>query len=400
MNAENSVKEYIVPEGFNMGKWFLDSNLPLSTGAKLTYLVLATCSQKHDYSWASLEFLAKNVSASKRTVRRYLEELAKENFIEITNGVFMGKKRLIFRFLNQAILTFEKVSERRRTPPMRFEDLKKEAEATPPDECQIKPENSEDLCKKNDKNDTRLYKEESYQVKKENNTPPKPPSVESSGHDRTDEPDGGDPGGVGVDFSLPEEDLLQGDPAWAKVKKLLSDKLSKFDLAAYIEPLRFERAEARVVLRAPNRVFLTSIKKQFSAQLCEAFQEAGFSEIAFEEFTPEQRKFCDQKFHEERRRASAMKEAAQQITEEELDFGAFPPEELYNRLYDLYPRHERKRKGFLIFEQLAKDDKLPPMPILMSAVRRQKNNNPKWQTEGGRYIPQLHRWLAERRWED
>ena len=400
MNAENSEKSYIVPEGFNMGQWFLHSQLPLSTGAKLTYVVLATCSYRRDYSWASLEFLAEKVSASKRTVRRYLDELAAARFIEITSEKLMGAKRPIFRFLNHAVLGFEKVKGGRNTPPMRFEDLRKENGAVAPRECQISPQNPENMSVKSVKNDTRPYKVEGYEGNEEVNTPSKPPSAESFDLKQKRTPSDGDAGKVDVGISSGEEASQADDPAWAKAKSLLSAKLRKLDLDTYIEPLLFERAEARAVLRAPNSFFLNQIKKRFGDPLREAFNAAGFGEICFKEFTPEQQELHDQQTRERERKAEAMKEAAKQIAEEQVDFGALPLETLYDRLYGLYPRHERKQKGFIVFDRMARGDMLPSMPELMSAVRRQKNNNPKWQCEGGRYIPQLHRWLTERRWED
>ena len=84
MNAENGEKSYIVPEGFSMNPWFLTNELPLSQGAKFTYVVLATCSYRRDYGWATLDFLSRKVSASQRTVRRYLNELVEAKFIELT----------------------------------------------------------------------------------------------------------------------------------------------------------------------------------------------------------------------------------------------------------------------------------------------------------------------------
>ena len=135
-------------------------------------------------------------------------------------------------------------------------------------------------------------------------------------------------------------------------------------------------------------------------QLQNTFKKLGFAELCFEEFTPEQRAEYDRQTHEEERRAEALKEAAQQIADEQLDFGALPLENLFDRLYELYPRKERRQKSFLLFERMAITNQLPPMPEIINKVRWHKNNNPKWQREEGRYIPQLHRWLAERRWED
>ncbi len=154
MNAEQSAKSYIVPEGFSMNPWFLTNELPLSQGAKFTYVVLATCSYRRDYGWATLDFLSRKVSASQRTVRRYLDELVAAKFIELTHEKLMGERRLIYRFLNNVYMDFENVKAERENPPLRFEDLQKENQGRPSSIPGSIDKNAGEMSEKSVKNDT------------------------------------------------------------------------------------------------------------------------------------------------------------------------------------------------------------------------------------------------------
>jgi hypothetical protein len=115
MNAENSAKEFISPKGFKVGKWFLETPLPLSTGARWTYVLLAIYSGGDSYAWPDMATLMKNISASARTVRRYLDELVRHAFIIIAHdyieGQKRGKKRPVYRFLNHAVFSSENFLE-------------------------------------------------------------------------------------------------------------------------------------------------------------------------------------------------------------------------------------------------------------------------------------------------
>lgn len=103
--AERNSAEFMVPEGFQMNGWLLQTNL--SNGAKLAYSVLAICCGGRSYAWPSYEYLTVCLSASKRTVQRYLRELETHNFIKIERQYVKGQMRNVYRFLNHAQLIFE-----------------------------------------------------------------------------------------------------------------------------------------------------------------------------------------------------------------------------------------------------------------------------------------------------
>lgn len=150
----NQTQETYIPDEFYLGKWLLKSNLSL--GAKLTYSVLACCRNGRDYVWPSPDYLAQCVSASVRTVRRYMKELVDFGLIRIRKKYLMGQTRTIYIFLNHALVGFEpKASKAEKNTPVT------------PTKTVTK------TAKKRDKNDTPYNKEESYLF--ENNISPLPP---------------------------------------------------------------------------------------------------------------------------------------------------------------------------------------------------------------------------------
>lgn len=440
MNAENCAKDFIAPKGFNVGKWFLETPLPLSTGAKWTYVVLAICACGDNHAWPDMEYLVKKVSASSRTIRRYLDELVRHGFIVISNEKSMGKKRAIYRFLNHAVLSSENAQEWERKAEKKavadtaesdatafdFDQWEKMVEQHEKESAKLQAEqaawaeeaknssgfqsanvtNCPGIC---DKNDTALYKVESYDLE----IPPISPTTEDLSTNPTGTPVSEVSGKVGGE-ETPNKEIRSEDQAWAKTKRLLAERMREVDLKAYIEPCEFERAESVAVLRFPNefamrhvrRTFGDELREAFGDELREAFMQAGFKDFCLAVMTDEQKERYNREMNE--REKAARAEAAQiraalrkkdPEVPEDFDFGAIAPLELFEKLYERYPRKERKRKSFDVFERMARSKMFPPMPVLLAAVKRQ-SENPKWQREEGRYVPQLHRWLSEQRWED
>ncbi len=57
----------------------------VSSKAVLVYCYLKTCSNKNRTCYPSIKTIAKNTKLSSSTVKRALEELAKNDFIEVEN---------------------------------------------------------------------------------------------------------------------------------------------------------------------------------------------------------------------------------------------------------------------------------------------------------------------------
>ena len=66
----------------------------------------------------------------------------------------------------------------------------------------------------------------------------------------------------------------------------------------------------------------------------------------------------------------------------------------FDRFWELYPRKVKKQQARAAFENVDVD-----FAVLMKALNRQAAD-PRWQEEGGRFVPYPDSWLKDRRWED
>jgi hypothetical protein len=383
--ADNqAVQGTYVPENFKLHGWLLKTDL--SMGAKLTYSVLACCCNGRDHVWPSQNFLAKCLSASVRTVQRYLKELVDFGLITITKKYLMGKKRSIYSFLNHALVSFEPKSP------------KAAALARPKKPGNAAPAQTTKTAKSCDKNDTALNKVESYEGL---NIPPAP-QTEDSGSP-ADLPSVCDDSGKGEDiFFEPEEDQsvrsaeLEEDPAWKEAKEALAARLSDFDLKAWIEPLRFERSGSEAVLRLPNRFFLAQVRNKFGHELSAAFQKAGFIDLRFEEMTPEQKEAFAKRCEAERLR-NLKAQSPPPKPQEPTDFEKLSLEEKFNRLYEAYPVKKDRVNAWAVFRKLDRKKALPAIAKLLASIKDHQNRDRWWREK---MPPLLANWLAKGKWED
>ncbi len=181
----------------------------------------------------------------------------------------------------------------------------------------------------------------------------------------------------------------------------MTSVLSDSDVKIWIEPLRFEIGDAQPVLRFPNQFFMNWVKKHYEPSLAEAFRQHGLSEPKFELFTESQLQALERRQTEEALAALAGTEAkASRPETAEEDVEALSLEDQYARLYQAYPRRECRENGWKVFSRLHRANRLPKISKLIRAVNRAKSENQSWQRENGRYAPQIHKWLLERRWMD
>lgn len=77
--------------------------------------------------------------------------------------------------------------------------------------------------------------------------------------------------------------------------------------------------------------------------------------------------------------------------------GADGQEQLFDRFWKAYPRHEGKEPAWRAWRRLKPNIQI--CRIMSAALERQKTSE-SWQRDGGRYIPMPATWLNQRRWED
>jgi len=172
--------------------------------------------------------------------------------------------------------------------------------------------------------------------------------------------------------------------------------LGETSFQSWILPLVFEKSGSAAILRCPNPFFRSWIQREFVQDLDEVLAEGGLTVWSLELFTEEQRKSYDQ----EKDLDKPGPAPAAAPAEEEEALQALPVDERYVELYKAYPRKERFEKGLAVFRCLTRWKALPKTAELIKAVKRSLAGNPSWQREDGRYIPQVHNWLKEKRWMD
>ena len=70
---------------------------------------------------------------------------------------------------------------------------------------------------------------------------------------------------------------------------------------------------------------------------------------------------------------------------------------LFDRFWDVYPRHVNKQAAMRAFEKLKVDDEL--LDTILKAIEKQKTSD-QWTKDNGQFIPHPATWLNQRRWED
>ena len=394
MNANQN--SYFADYGdFRMPQWLLKMNI--STGAKLTYSVLRTCSSGRDYAWPSQEYLSEKVSVSVRTLQRYLNELVRSGLIEKAKQYIKGQVRNIYRFLLDCVAALKGQTQDvvEKAPPRQLEKhnilgsvrhdklspCTSEAQKNLPTDTT----NRTDQC---DKLSSSLNKVET--IKGINNIPPTPQTVDSVAQGEVDRTATGNGGA----FSLESK---KEDSDWIEALKTLEVDLKPHDFLTWISPLRFEKNGSEAILSAPNPFFLNWVKNHFSQNLQKALTAVGLNKWRLELMTDEQCKALEE--IDSKRKSEEKK--SEPVKPEPEDPDALPLVEQYQRLYQAYPRnYECRERGWQIFLQLHRNNQLPRTSELIKAVKRAKSNNQSWQRDNGRYIPQIHNWLSDQRWKD
>lgn len=71
----------------------------------------------------------------------------------------------------------------------------------------------------------------------------------------------------------------------------------------------------------------------------------------------------------------------------------------FEKIYEAYPRKEAKGLAKTAWKNLARENSLPLLSVILNAIERFKNST-NWQRENGRFIPHLSNFLKGERWND
>ena len=385
MNPEESMPGTYVPDNFRVSKWLLETDLSL--GAKLTYSVLASCSCGRDYVWPSQEYLAKAVSASVRTIQRYLKELVNFGLIGINRQFLMGQIRSVYSFLNHSLVSFSSRKAKTTTQISPAKPPKSAQNLTPKE------------AKKNDNFGISYIKEESNI---NNNIPPTPQTslALDSAELVSAEAEIG-LGGEGFNSDNPREE----DKAWTDAVQILSQRLSEYDLNFWIksDSTIFEKGEDSVgVLRLPNEFFRKQVEKRFGVEINQAFKKVGVSSVHFDLMTANQQEELQKKklaLEEARRNIETQASKAEKVRNKAklANLDGLPLEVRFDLLYAAYPVQKEREKACKVFMQLAKNNQLPSMSELFESIKEHQAKDRWWREK---MPPLLGNWLTNRKWQD
>lgn len=392
MNANVNQNGYFVVNygDFRMPDWLLKANL--SPGAKLTYSVLGCCAGGKDHVWPSQEFLAEKISASIRSVQRYLEELIAFGLIEKGRQWVKGRVRCIYRFLTHELNVAIKAAPNKLKEPHihRPEQHAKLSPCSdmigPPVVAQnekILQTNTTKCREQHDILSCSLNKEETIK-RKEEISPPTP---------QTENPGSGQPimaTGKGEDFF---SGVKEEDSRWKAVKEFLTTELSESNMKTWIDPLIFERKGDTAVLRSPNQFFSAWVTKNFKGSLTTAFEIAGITSWRIELQTEEQLAALEAARAEQTPKAVD----AHPVVPVEEDLEALSPDEQFDRLFEVYPVKKVESESRRIFLRLKHQRNLPELKTLIKSIKDHVNNDRWWREK---MPPLLTNWLIQKKWRD
>lgn len=389
MTDKQPVADTYVPDDFKLNSWLLKTEL--SMGAKLTYSVLASCCNGKDHAWPSQSYLAKCLTISVRSVQRHLKELVDYGLIKIIKKRLMGQLRSVYVFLNHALVSFEP-----KTPPAKKSQAKKAGSPAPTEATKTTRSDTTKTANRGDKNGTSYNKEESY-IDNNINIPPTPQKAESLIKAESLTADAASGAGEIFNSGVKEE-----DPAWVQAKKLLAERLSEFDLNAWIEPIVCEKGDCQAVLRMPNDFFLTHVKRTFGTELTEAFKAAGVPELRFDLLTPEQKAYLEEKAEiraeqEARKKEAAAGAAAEAERRSQAEMENLPPENKFDLLCSAYPVTKELAEAKRVFMRLYRKGELPSMAELFRSIRDHQAKDRWWREK---MPPLLGNWLSKKKWRD
>ena len=368
----NAISEsYRIGGEVRLPDWLMKMNL--STGVKLTYTVLATCSGGRDQAWPGQGYLASRVSVSVRSIQRYLTELVKLGLIAISRKNVKGKNRCVYTFLR---------------PGQEFEHKDDNLSSLSTQKAEPTLKDTTQCRLDHDNLSPSLIKEES--IKGKEYLPPTPQASEPGPEQFFCADISGRESG---DFEKGEEEKILGERAWSLVRELLRKELGYSAVQTWLDPLKIEGHGKQVILKAPNPFFLNWVNRHYADGLRKAFCSFGCEvQLELEEITPEEKASRQVP-------PMFMPMPAANQAQTEPDWSSLSQDEQFIKIFETYPRQEKFKEGLDIFKNLVKQGICPAPSKLFQAISKLKRTA-NWQREDGRFVPQIPKWLAAHRWLD
>lgn len=353
---------------FRVQEWLLKAKI--STSAKMTYTVLATCSGGKDHTWPSQKYLADKLMVSVRSIQRYLQELVCAGLITICWERIKGCSRRVYWFLQNKIMG-------------------------PDYPDPVVQNGNSGTTKMVDQHDTLSphldNKEKVIEI------PPFPPSVKGN---LVTTPAAFEAGG---DFENINFGELVDNQQWQEAKEKLHQEYP--EISPLLNLLTSRKTDSVFFLEGPNHIFMDMIEKNHGRKIENALKRSGVLLFSYGIQHPEIMNRFEENYQVvEAQRAEANREAqassilAARIAEDELS--KLPLKQQFELLANEYPLKKSQWMAWQIFSRMANINELPNISILLKNIRNHKAMDASWNKDGGRWIPALSKWLRERRWMD
>ncbi|MDR2549420.1 MAG: hypothetical protein LBD10_04355, partial [Desulfobulbus sp.] len=240
--------------------------IKMRPGVQKTYEYLAMASRGADHAYPSLDWLAKKVKVTSRSIRNYLRFLIEIGLVEAKRERIKGRLRKVFYFLAHPAIA----ETNRKNFPVTAEEC---SDHLTKRKC----------CTKNPpyppQGEAAVAAGESYEPT-QNQTPTSPEMGEGD-LQRSDQSGGGHPGpseSGNEDAHLPHpaaEPLAAIPPEvhamWTNIKESLRDSLGASAFSLWIEPIRCQDVtDASVLLTCPDKFFAVHVARHFLAAIEEA----------------------------------------------------------------------------------------------------------------------------------
>lgn len=403
---------------FRIQSW-LNEVENMKSGPQLTYVQLAMCARGKDHAYPRHQWLAGKVNVTSRTIQTYIKWLVQAGLISVTQELVKGcsRKRNIYWFLaHPAIKTDDAESAT-------LEDGEEKNFPVEPEEF------SGPLYINKDFNTTHSAdaEGESHEIKQTEETDRATAQTDESG-------DGPDAGLRGFERGRKDESARRGekigraneqsecsgrvrggnagntgrcpsltpwvdDAAWTEAKAAIC--ASSPHLRPLLDQLASRRlADGTLSLDGPAAPITTIIERQYGRRIAEALRQVGVDRHQYGVWSPELRQRIEARdqARADRERIREERQRQQAVAARAIRLAQMTPAQQFEQLETAYPAGKSGWWAKQVFLRMHKRGDIPALPVLLSALSRQKDN-PSWQRDNARWVPKLNNWLTQHQWE-
>ncbi len=387
-------------ETMSYGKFFIPEwtdQLNLRPGVRKTLECLVLAARGEDHSWPKQEWLAEKANITTRTVRNHTRKLEEEGVIKTVMERINGHLQQVYYFLAHPVAV---AARDRKNFPVTPEEIsghlnkrKKNIKSPPiPPQGEAAGAAEEREHEQSNQTDSSTQCPEqnlfSHSVHPIGENPDS--SVVKSERERRERNLSGR-----TDGRNPKKEKKPSlNPApWQAALALLLQKMPEQDFELWIKPIHATQTETGLRLDYPDRFTLAYAQERFGHLIRKSLQQTEITEFYFS-FGAKEQELQKEKDREQRA------EEARLVVKQSQALERMTPAEQFAVLLDTYPPHRRSGEwsAFRVFQRVLKRGEAS-ISDLLTALKRQKASE-YWQTDQGRWIPGIGKWLGERRWAD